>query len=415
MIYISHPTKKLNGSIELTASKSESNRALIIQAVCNENFTINNLATAQDTITLKNILSEIKNNSATTFDVGDAGTTMRFLTAYLATLSGTFILTGSERMKERPIAILVDALKQLGAKIEYIEKEGFAPLKITGTTLKGGEISMKGNVSSQYISALLLISPKLQNGLVINFETELTSKPYIDMTLKMMEEFRVYGQWQGNSISVSKQNYHVKSEENYSYTIEADWSSASYWYAIASLASEVDFKIKGLKFPSKQGDAIVKDIYTFFGIKTVVSENEIHLSKIPIAEDYFGFDFSDCPDIAQTAAVTASALELPLLLNGIHTLRIKETDRVAALKSELEKTGTTVDVIDNTIEIKPNKLITHPECFLSHNDHRMAMSLACLAMKFNSICIDQPEVVKKSYPEFWNDLKKLGFEIKESL
>jgi 3-phosphoshikimate 1-carboxyvinyltransferase len=412
MIHISHPSKTLFGTIELTASKSESNRALIIQAICNEHFKINNLATAQDTIILKNILSEIKNKSTDTFDVGDAGTTMRFLTAYLSTIPETFILTGSQRMKERPIGILVDALRSLGANIEYLENEGFAPLKITGTKLKGGEINMKGNVSSQYISALLLISPELQNGLVINFETELTSKPYIDMTLKMMEEFRVYGQWQQNSISVSKQSYHVKSENNYAYTIEADWSAASYWYAIASLAKEVDLKIKGLYFPSKQGDAIVKDLYTFFGIKTVIENNTVCLSKIPIAEDYLGFDFSDCPDLAQTAAVTASALEIPMLLNGIHTLRIKETDRIKALKNELEKIGTTVEIINDTIEIKPNKLASQTECFHTYNDHRMAMSIACLAMKMDNICIENPDTVKKSYPEFWTDIQKVGFIIK---
>lgn len=414
MFRITHPTKKLKGEIELTASKSESNRALIIQALCHEKFEIKNLATAKDTVTLKNILSELKqNNQQETLDVGDAGTTMRFLTAYLSTKMGTRILTGSERMKERPIGILVDALRNMGAKIEYLEKEGFAPLKITGTILKGGQITMKGNVSSQYVSALLLISPELQNGLVINFETEITSRPYINMTLKMMEEFRVYGQWQENSISVSKQNYHVKSEDNYAYTIEADWSAASYWYSMAALSNECDLTIKGLNHPSLQGDSIVSDLYTFFGVKTNFAQNEIHLSKIKVNDKHFGFDFSDCPDIAQTAAVTASALEIPMLLNGLHTLRIKETDRIIALKNELEKIGITVDIIHNTIEVKPNKLNSLPPTIKTYNDHRMAMAFATLAMKLDAIIIENPEVVKKSYPEFWNDLKKIGFLMEE--
>lgn len=408
MYRISHPTKKLKGTIELTASKSESNRALIIQALCNEPFEIQNLATAKDTQTLKNILTSVKNNEAIeTYDVADAGTTMRFLTAYLSTKMGTRILTGSQRMKERPIGILVDALRSIGAKIEYLEKEGFAPLKITGTVLKGGEITMKGNISSQYISALLLISTELQNGLVINFETEITSRPYINMTLKMMEEFRVYGQWQGNSISVSKQTYHRKSEKDYSYTIEADWSAASYWYSMAALAIETDLTITGLKYPSLQGDAIVSELFTFFGVKTTFNDNQIRLIKIKVNDKHFGYDFSDCPDIAQTAAVTASALEIPLLMNGLHTLRIKETDRIAALKNEIEKIGTTVDIVDNTIELKPNKQITQPTPFKTYKDHRMAMAFATLALQV-PIVIKDAEVVSKSYPDFWNDLALIG-------
>src|SRR3989344_3703998 len=240
---LSHPTKKLIGTIELTASKSESNRALIIQALCSEKFGIKNLATAQDTETLNKIL---QSPDSELIDVGPAGTTMRFLTAYFATKIGTRTLTGSDRMKKRPIGILVNALRDLGAHIQYLDKEGFPPLKITGKALRGGEIEMDGNVSSQFISALLLISPELQNGLSINFKSKVTSRPYIDMTLNMMEEFRVYGQWHDNFISVSKQNYHRKSEEDYAYEVEADWSAASYWYAMVALSEEADLTIKGL-------------------------------------------------------------------------------------------------------------------------------------------------------------------------
>ena len=414
---ISHPTKKLIGNIELTASKSESNRALIIQALCSERFEIKNLATAEDTVVLQEILNSAaqKPHSELKFDVGASGTAMRFLTAFFATKTGTTILSGSERMKKRPIGILVDALRDLGAIIEYIEEEGFPPLKITGKKLTGTEIEMDGNVSSQFITALLLISPELQNGLVIKFKGEVTSRPYVNMTLKMMQEFRVYGQWHENFISVSKQRYHKKSEPLYLFEVEADWSSASYWYAIAALSKEADFTIKGLKQPSLQGDSIVASIFSFLNVKTEYVPGGIHLTKTKGTRQHFSFDFSDCPDLAQTIAVAASALNIAALFNGLHTLRIKETDRITALKKELNKLGVAVEIInDNSIEITPpTSLKPVPSPIATYDDHRMAMAFAVLAMKLDSITIEQPEVVKKSYPNFWNDLKSVGFEIEE--
>ncbi|MDO9185553.1 MAG: 3-phosphoshikimate 1-carboxyvinyltransferase [Bacteroidia bacterium] len=415
---ISHPTKKLLGSIELTPSKSISNRALIIQSLCSEKFEIKNLATADDTLVLKQILTSLTNSteaSETTYDIGASGTAMRFLTAVFSTKKGTHILTGTPRMKKRPIGILVNALRDLGGDIEYLEEEGFPPLKITGKTLTGTEIEMDGNVSSQFISALLLISPELPNGLVIKFTGEVTSRPYVNMTLKMMEEFRVYGQWHENFISVSKQQYHKKSEPYYLFEVEADWSSAAYWHAIAALAKEVDFTIKGLKHPSLQGDSIVGDIFTFLGVKTEKIENGIHLKKIKSNKEHFGFDFSDCPDLAQTCAVAVSALNIPALFNGVHTLRIKETDRIIALKNELSKLGVEVEILnDNSIEINPQStLLPSASPINTYDDHRMAMAFAVLAMKLDSITIEHPEVVKKSYPDFWNDLKNVGFIIEE--
>ena len=413
---ISHPTKKLTGSITLTASKSESNRALIIQALCNEQFEINNLATAQDTVTMHKVLTSLPASEplSITHNVGPAGTVMRFLAAYFSSKTGTYVLTGSERMKKRPIGILVKALRELGANIEYMEQEGFPPLKITGKALKGGEIEVEGNVSSQFISALLLIAPELQNGLVIKFKEEVTSRPYINMTLKMMEEFRVYGQWHDNSISVSKQAYHKKSENDYVYQIEADWSSASYWYAIAALSNEVDFTIRGLKHPSLQGDAIVADIFTFFGIKTEYIHDGIHITKTPVRDEHFGFDFSDCPDLAQTIAVVASALKVPTFFNGLHTLRIKETDRIEALKNELGKFGVEVEILnDNSIQINPGSGVSGEGTIKAYDDHRMVMAFSSLAMKLDSITVDQPETVTKSYPGFWNDLRAVGFKIEE--
>lgn len=414
---ISHPSKKIIGTIELTASKSESNRALIIQALCSEKFKIENIALANDTEILAAALklSEKQSEHTMIHDVGPAGTTMRFLTSYLATKPGTHVLTGSERMKKRPIGILVNALRKLGAEIEYMEEEGYPPLKIIGKQLRGGEVEMDGNVSSQFISALLLISPELQNGLVIKFKGEVTSRPYINMTLKMMEEFRVYGQWQENSISVSKQNYHKKSEENYAYKVEGDWSAASYWYAMVALTNESDLTIKGLKHPSLQGDSILADVFTFFGVKTEYLSDGIRITKNRIKDEHFGFDFSDCPDIAQTVAVVVSALNIPALFNGLHTLRIKETDRIEAIKVELKKVGTEIEILnDNSIKIIPSSLIPSPSSIHTYEDHRMAMAFSALAMKMNEITIEDPDVVKKSYPNFWNDLKSLGFEIKES-
>lgn len=413
---ISHPSKKINGSICLTASKSESNRALMIQALCSEKFEIKNLATAEDTVTLNRILNQqqLSDNNQQIIDVGAAGTTMRFLTAYFSTQKGTFILTGSDRMKKRPIGILVDALRGLGAEIEYLENEGFPPLKIVGKALRGGEVVIDGSVSSQFVSALLLIAPELQTGLVIKFKGEVISRPYINMTLKMMEEFRVYGQWHANSISVSKQNYHRKSDVDYVYQVEADWSSASYWYAIAALSEQVDLSIMGLNHPSLQGDAIVADLFTFFGIKTEYISGGIRITKNRFKDEHFGFDFSDCPDIAQTIAVVVSALNIPALFNGLHTLRIKETDRIEALKIELNKIGTSVEILNDTsVKITPQTVDFKTSVTIStYDDHRMAMAFSALALKLDSVSIADPEVVKKSYPNFWTDLKSVGFELK---
>ena len=421
MYSISNPTKKLTGSIQLTASKSESNRALIIQALSKEKFQIENLATAQDTQTLQEILTADQlhmqsalSNEERTYDVGPAGTTMRFLTAYFATTPGKRILTGSERMKQRPIGILVDALRTLGAKITYLEEEGYPPLQIEGKTLKGGELEIVGNISSQFISALLLISPVLQNGLVIHFKGEITSRPYINMTLKMMEEFEVVGTWHENSISVSKQKYLCNGDNDYVYMVEGDWSAASYWYAFAALSDEVDFTIKGLKNASLQGDSIVSELFNFFNVSTTYANDGIHLKKLDVKNEHFGFDFSDCPDIAQTVAVVSGLLKIPAYFNGLHTLRIKETDRVSALKQELAKIGVDVEIIDDcSMQVTTPDLHKPTAPIKTYDDHRMAMALAAIALKYDEVLIEHPEVVRKSYPDFWKDLEKTGFVVKE--
>ncbi len=416
MYKISHPTKILKGSITLSSSKSESNRALIIQALCKDSFEIKNISTAEDTVIMQKILNakHFGTIDETIYDVGSAGTTMRFLTAFFATKPGTYILTGTDRMKKRPIGVLVKALREMGADIEYLEKEGYPPLKIKGKKLTGGEVEMDGNVSSQFISALLLIAPELQNGLVIKFKGEVTSRPYIDMTLKMMQEFRVYGMWQDGIISVSPQNYYKKGEEGYEYKVEADWSSASYWYAIAALSKESDLVINNLKRPSLQGDGMVADIFTMLGIKSEYMEDGIRLTKNNLKEEHFGFDFSDCPDLVQTIAVVISALNISGFFNGLHTLKIKETDRISALKNELTRLGVKVEVEnDNTMKLTPPDTLNQPKLIYTYDDHRMAMAFAPLAMVLDSITIEQPDTVKKSYRNFWNDLKSLGFVIEE--
>jgi 3-phosphoshikimate 1-carboxyvinyltransferase len=416
---ISHPTKILKGTIELTASKSESNRALIIQALCEDDFEIKNLAAAEDTRVLKEILTAVKSNTSSeiqTYDVGAAGTTMRFLTAFLASKKGVnCILTGSERMQNRPIKILVDALHDLGADIEYIDKDGYPPLRIKGKELEGSEVEIDGSVSSQYISALLLITPRLKNGLFLKFTGDVTSIPYITMTLKVMEEFGIHSEF-NKAIIIKKQKYQIQ-KKDYSYYVEGDWSSASYWYSIAALAENVDFSIKGLKRNSLQGDAGIANIFSAsFGIKTDYNKIKegLVLTKEGKKETKFDFNFSACPDIAQTVAVVVAALGIPSTFTGLHTLRIKETDRTLALKNELAKVGVEVEIVsDDMIKIHPKLLVPQSSPITTYEDHRMAMSFAPLALVQDSITIEHPEVVKKSYPDFWKDLEKVGFVIEE--
>ncbi|MEO6882828.1 MAG: 3-phosphoshikimate 1-carboxyvinyltransferase [Bacteroidia bacterium] len=423
MIYqISKKNKNLFGTIHLTTSKSESNRVLIIQQLCKDIFEIKNIAEAQDTETMKTILAQLKKNNfqfgkTKEYDVGAAGTTMRFLCAFFATQKGTHILTGSQRMKERPIKILVDALRALGAKIDYLGEEGYPPLKIEGKELKGGEIEVDGNVSSQYISALLLIAPVLFGGLTIHFKGAAKSRPYINMTLKIMEYFGVYGNWHDNAISISKQDYYIEKEQAF-YDIEGDWSAASYWYAMAALAENVDLKIIGLKKESLQGDSVVAELFSFFGVKTTFIENGILLTKTKVEEAHFGFDFSDCPDIVQTVAVTAAALKITFFLNGLSTLKIKETDRIQALINEFKKINIIAkEALPNTLEAREMPIeidVTKEIRFETYEDHRMAMAFSAFALVYDKIEIEDPEVVKKSYPNFWNDLKILQFDVKET-
>lgn len=424
---VSHPTKVLKGEITLTASKSESNRALIIQAICEDDFEIQNLAAAEDTRVLKAILERVKANTSTeeqTYDVGAAGTTMRFLTAYLSTVSGTHILTGTDRMKNRPIGILVDALRDLGAEINYVEKEGYPPLKIEGKGIEGGEIEIDGNVSSQYISALLLVSSKFKKGLTLKFKGEVTSVPYINMTLRMMKGFFLDGKWSGdnivvdaieNSNNIGRRGLMANTGLN-GFEVSGDWSSASYWLAMVALSKESNLTIRGIDSHevSLQGDSSVVNIFSELGLEAVRVDRGYRLSKSNKHSEFLDYDFSDCPDLAQTIATTVSALNIPAKFTGLHTLRIKETDRSLALQTELKKLGTDVKMFDDdTIVITPGRLVLAPAPIKAYEDHRMAMAFAPLALVCDYVDIEDPNVVIKSYPDFWKDLESVGFKIEE--
>ncbi|MDR0546136.1 MAG: 3-phosphoshikimate 1-carboxyvinyltransferase [Dysgonamonadaceae bacterium] len=392
MIYRIQAPKTILTSVKLPASKSISNRVLILNALGNSLFAIENLSDSDDTQVLLNVLQSSEND----FNIGAAGTSMRFLTAYLSQRAGNWTITGSERMKKRPIAILVDALRQTGAEIEYLENEGFPPLKIHGKPLIGGEIRLNGGVSSQYISALLMIAPCMQNGLTLQLEGNIISKPYIRMTLGLMKKFGVQADWNENRIRIEPQAYHPVS-----FRVESDWSAASYWFEIQALATfETNIELQGLEKNSLQGDAQVEAIFA------ALRENK---------NAVFAYDFINEPDLAQTLTVTCCLLEQPFRFTGLQSLRIKETDRLSALQTELKKLGYLINIVSNSAlewngehcEPEPNPVIA------TYEDHRMAMAFALVCLRREEIQIAHPEVVTKSYPDFWKDLKHAGFLVIE--
>ncbi|MBI3512234.1 MAG: 3-phosphoshikimate 1-carboxyvinyltransferase [Bacteroidetes bacterium] len=403
-------SRKLKGEVKLPLSKSECNRLLIIRAITGTEYWIPEISDAEDTVSLGRIILELKDHKdGNTYDVGAAGTTMRFLSAYLSAIPGVFNLTGTARMKDRPIGILVHALEQLGADIEFPEKEGFPPLKIFGGPLNGGEIEVDGSVSSQFISALLMIAPTMHKGLVIHFKGNIVSRPYIEMTIRIMERFHIYPIWDGNSLVVSNQHYVIDDPEK-QFEVEADWSAASYWYSMAALADEADIFLPGLKEDSLQADSVCALLFPFFGVSTTFTEKGVRLTKNGYRPNAFAFDFEDSPDIVQTVAVTAAALKIPTLMCGLNTLRLKETDRIKAIKSELKKTGVKCEEPGRgMLEIKTFDGKVDPKIKIStYEDHRMAMSFAPLGIKFPGIEIEDPEVVKKSYPGFWEEVGKIS-------
>ena len=391
-------------AIAISGSKSETNRLLLLQALY-PNIQLQNTSNSDDSLVMEKALS----SSEETINIHHAGTAMRFLTAYFATQEGrTVLLTGSSRMKERPISILVEALRQLGAKIEYLENEGFPPLKITGQKITASKVALQANVSSQYISALLLIASKLENGIEITLEGPLTSIPYINMTLALLQEIGIETAFEGNTIRVKPSTNH----QPITLTVESDWSSASYFYSIVAL-SEVGttIRLSSYKKNSLQGDSALVTLYENFGVTTTFDGNTICLTKTyNVQPTTYTLQLNNTPDIAQTIAVTCLGLGLGCHLSGLHTLKIKETDRLEALQMELTKLGAEVTVTEDTLTLKATTSIPSNVKIGTYTDHRMAMAFAPLALKV-PIVIKDAEVVSKSYPNFWSDLKAVGFQI----
>lgn len=392
-------------TIQLPASKSISNRALIINALARGTTPPCNLSDCDDTLVMIKALAE--NNE--TIDIMAAGTAMRFLTAYLSTVQGTHILTGTERMQQRPIQILVNALRELGAQIEYAGKEGFPPLRIHGTELKGNELTLKGNVSSQYISALLMIGPVLKNGLRLHLTGEIISLPYINLTLQLMKEFGAKAAWtSGNSIEVAPQPY-----TPVSFMVESDWSAASYWYQIAALSEQAEIELMGLFRNSYQGDSRGAEVFSRLGITTEFTHEGVLLKKSNRLVEQLNEDFVDIPDLAQTFAVTCCLLGIPFRFTGLQSLKIKETDRIFALKTELRKLGYLLQDVQDSILIWDGERC-QPEAqpvIQTYEDHRMAMAFAPAALRFPEMRIAEPQVVSKSYPAYWEHLQQAGFQI----
>ncbi len=413
-----HKSKIQNSSsVTITGSKSESNRMLLLQALYPQ-INIVNLSNSDDSQVMQTALK----SQEKIIDIHHAGTAMRFLTAFFATQEGReVILTGSSRMKERPIRVLVDALNDLGAEITYTESEGCPPLRIKGKRLKNNKVSLKANISSQYISALLLIASKLESGLELTLEGEITSVPYINMTLELLSKIGISTSFVDNKISVKPPTTNLQPQ---TLVVESDWSSASYFYSIVALSDiGIEIKLSSYNENSLQGDSVLCNIYNDFGVQTTFAQNSINIKKIENCQlKTVAYELNNAPDIAQTIAVTCFGLGIGGYLTGLHTLKIKETDRLLALKTELEKLDAEIDVSDDSLTLKANDIFDFPknskhskvevESISTYNDHRMAMAFAPLALK-TYIQIEDAMVVSKSYPTFWEDLKSIGFIITE--
>ena len=385
--------------IQLPASKSISNRALILDALSYSPYDIENLADCDDT----NVLVKALDSNNTTFDIGAAGTSMRFLTAFLSKTVGEWVITGSERMKQRPIKLLVEALNYLGARIEYVENEGYPPLRIFGSALMGGEIHLKGNVSSQYITALMMVAPTMQKGLKIVLDGKIISKPYINMTMQMMQEYGVDVEFIDNTITIEQQEY-----QPVPYKVESDWSAASYWYEILSIVGKGGVYLFGLRQDSFQGDSMVAELFTRLGVETAYLTDGVLLTPTNSFTSRMEYDFTDQPDLAQTFAVTCCLKGIPFHFIGLESLKIKETNRIVALKNELRKLGFVLtepaegQLAWENERCEPAETIS----IATYDDHRMAMAFAPVSL-ITPISIKHPDVVSKSYPEFWDDFDKI--------
>jgi 3-phosphoshikimate 1-carboxyvinyltransferase len=413
MTYTITAPEQINTTIKLPASKSISNRALIIHAIAKGKIIPQNLSNCDDTEVIINALK----NMPEVIDIKAAGTAMRFTTAYLATKVGEeHIITGTERMKHRPIAILVDALRYLGAEIEYTGEEGFPPLRIKGKKLEGGHLEVPGNISSQFISALLMIGPVLENGLELKLTGDIISRPYIDLTLWTMREFGADADWTDvDTVTIKPTPY-----QDREYLIENDWSAASYWYEILALSNDTNscIKLEGLMDGSKQGDSVLRYIFSLLGIKTTFASKQqgkpttVTLKKHKCMLPRLDYDFTGSPDLAQTFVVCCCEMGIPFKFTGLATLKIKETDRIEALKNELKKLGFVIhDENNNTLFWDGERCTPTNQPIETYEDNRMALAFAPTAFHHQGLEINHPEVVSKSYPQYWEDLEKAGFII----
>lgn len=415
MQYIVKAPNRIKAEINLPASKSISNRVLVIHSLSGGNSTLHNLSDCDDTQVMINALRDMPE----VIDIKAAGTAMRFMSAYLSVTEGEHVITGTERMKHRPIGVLVDALRRLGADIEYVGEQGYPPLRIRGKQLEGGTLEVPGNISSQYISALLMIGPALRNGLELRLTGDIISRPYIDLTLHVMHEFGCKIEWSSvDTISVKPQRY-----DDREYVVENDWSASSYWYEMLALSEDKESGVvlPGLRDASRQGDSVVRYLYSLLGVKTAFKNGDhgqntkVALTRHFSALTRMDYDFINQPDLAQTFVVTCCALGIPFHFTGLASLKIKETDRIEALKTEIRKLGYVLrDVNDCELEWDGERCEAEDNPSIdTYEDHRMAMSFAPLAITLGCIRINNPEVVSKSYPNYWDDLRKAGFEITE--
>jgi len=398
------PEIKFN-TIQLPGSKSISNRILIIKGLSGLDFSIQNISDSDDTKHLHEALDHYKNSKL--IDVGHAGTDMRFLTAFLSLKNDSYELTGSERLQQRPVKDLVEVLKTLGADITYKNKEGYPPLLISGKQLNGGSVEISGSVSSQFITALLLVAPYFANGLSLTITGDLVSKPYVNMTIELMKEFGASVIWQENKIEVKPVPYTYTKKE---FLVESDWSAASYYYSIVALSKlNTSLSINGLFQKSLQADSVCSEIYKNFGVTTSYSENEIAITKsAAVSKSELEYNFIECPDIAQTVVCTSVGLQIPFTFTGLQTLKVKETDRIVALKNEFAKFGIELVVSDNSIQWLVTKSLNNSNVSIAtYNDHRMAMSFATLSVLQDELVIEEANVVSKSYPLFWEHLKSI--------
>ena len=402
------PPDKIQTCIALPSSKSICNRALIINALAQNSAKLENLSDCDDTRVMIQALQDMPS----VIDIGAAGTAMRFLTAFLSVHPGTHTLTGTQRMQQRPIGILADALRTLGAEISYTGNEGYPPLHITGHALTKHEVTLPGNVSSQYISALLMIGPALKNGLTLNLTGDIISRPYINLTLQLMQSFGARASWiNDHQLKVEAHPYTAPA----SYYVESDWSAASYWYEICALSPQAEIELPGLFRESPQGDAQVASLFASLGVATHYEDHKVTLRKSGTPVSRFTYNFIDQPDLAQTFVVTCALMNIPFRFEGLQSLKIKETDRMAALINEMRKLGYVLEETDGRILAWEGKRCTPDAapCIDTYEDHRMAMAFAPACIPLKHLTVNHPQVVSKSYPHYWTDLQLAGFIVKE--